>query len=151
MKLVMPSWYRPSYNTTTCPKLDKFCEYLMNRHMENNATFPQSTWTSHTVLLQQTTNACETFHSRFNACFYKAHPDHFWIYSTSFWIPNQNLHINSGPAHSKKSRTWLRTMPSSYSRTYPAEHPLWYYTQTLPKKVWLLLVPKKIQRQPPTL
>ncbi len=55
------------------PMLDKFCEYVLNQHRENNATFPPNIWASHTALLHQTTDACESFHSHFNACFYKAH------------------------------------------------------------------------------
>ena len=81
-----------------CLKLDKFSEYLLSQYILNDATYPPSLWACHTASLQQTTNACESFHSRFNDCFYKAHPDIFTFterlteFQTDSYVQIQGLH-----------------------------------------------------------
>lgn len=61
-----------------CPKLIKFTEYLFANYLNDDALFPPTLWACETGdLMARTTNTCESFHSRFNASFYKDHPDIF--------------------------------------------------------------------------
>ena len=34
-------------------------------------------WAEYTSSIERTTNCCESFHSKFNSCFYSAHPNIF--------------------------------------------------------------------------
>lgn len=59
-------------------KVRKYADYLVENYInEDNATFPPSMWASCTSSTERTTNACESFHARFNNNFYCPHPDIF--------------------------------------------------------------------------
>lgn len=55
----------------------QFCDYLVDNYLTEDSTFPPYMWASNSSSLIFTTNACESFHSKFNECFYKSHPDIF--------------------------------------------------------------------------
>ena len=59
----------------TLEKLKKFTEYLLTNYVDDGAKYPPCIWASRTARLKRTTNACESFHSRFNDSFYRTHPD----------------------------------------------------------------------------
>lgn len=54
--------------------LDRYADYLLETYIEENSTFPPSIWAEKTASITRTTNACESFHSRFNSSFYCTHP-----------------------------------------------------------------------------
>ncbi|XP_064462771.1 uncharacterized protein LOC135373613 [Ornithodoros turicata] len=58
-------------------KLRLFIDYLVNEYIKDGSRFPPEMWAEMTDNRQNTTNACESFHSRFNGCFYSPHPDFF--------------------------------------------------------------------------
>lgn len=60
-------------------KLTSFADYLCDTYIdyENQATFPPHMWANNSADLWRTTNACESFHSRFNSMFSSAHPNIF--------------------------------------------------------------------------
>lgn len=58
-------------------KLTTFINYLQNNYINDTADFPPHLWAEPIHFHQQTTNACESFHSRFNDSFYTAHPNIF--------------------------------------------------------------------------
>lgn len=93
-----------------CEKLAKFTEYLLENYLEDAGRFPPLLWACKTASLERTTNACESFHSRFNDSFYKTHPDIFSFidklieFQTDTYINIQSLHLvkkvrNSYNAH----------------------------------------------------
>lgn len=55
-------------------RLQRFSDYLIDTYLSENAVFPPTIWDCFTSSLERTTNCCESFHSRFNSRFYKAHP-----------------------------------------------------------------------------
>jgi len=81
-----------------CTKLDEFCEYLLNTYLLINSSYPPHVWTCHTSSLERTTNACESFHSRFKSSFYHLHPDVFLFvealksFQTDTYIQIQSIH-----------------------------------------------------------
>lgn len=52
----------------------KYCDYLVNCYIEENSDFPPYLWAECTPSVTRTTNACESFHSKFNESFYTTHP-----------------------------------------------------------------------------
>lgn len=74
----------------------KYADYLVDNYISNDAVFPPSIWASCTSSTERTTNACESFHSKFNANFYVAHPDIFRFISVLKGIQlNTTIKINS--------------------------------------------------------
>lgn len=58
-------------------RLIKFSDYIVENYIETDSTFPPTLWAEFSASMDRTTNACESFHSRFNANFYKTHPSLF--------------------------------------------------------------------------
>lgn len=58
-------------------KLQEFCDYLVDNYISENAKFTPNIWASSSASSCRTTNACESFHSRFNKSFYSPHPNIF--------------------------------------------------------------------------
>lgn len=56
-----------------------FADYLVDNYIAEDALFPLHIWAEHSSSLQNTTNACESFHSKYNSNFYSAHPN-IWIF-----------------------------------------------------------------------
>jgi hypothetical protein len=54
--------------------LDKYADYLLETYIEENSTFPPGIWAEKSAAITRTTNACESFHSKFNESFYATHP-----------------------------------------------------------------------------
>lgn len=54
--------------------LDKYADYLLETYVGEDAIFPPFLWAKASPALTYTTNACESFHSRFNGSFYATHP-----------------------------------------------------------------------------
>lgn len=49
-------------------------DYLVKNYIEENSLFPPTIWAEAVVTTENSTNACESFHSRFNSNFYSMHP-----------------------------------------------------------------------------
>lgn len=56
-------------------KVTEFCDYLVDTYISENSHFPPHIWAEHSSSLQRTTNACESFHSKYNSSFYSPHPN----------------------------------------------------------------------------
>lgn len=56
-------------------RVTKFCDYLVENYIDSDSMFPPHIWAEHSASLQKTTNACESFHSKYNSSFYCAHPN----------------------------------------------------------------------------
>jgi hypothetical protein len=57
--------------------ITKFADYLIETYIPEDSTFPPHMWAEHSSAVTRTTNACESFHSIFNASFYVSHPNIF--------------------------------------------------------------------------
>lgn len=57
-----------------CDATDKFADYLVENYIDENSMFPPQIWATTKITHTLTTNACESFHSRFNGSFYSTHP-----------------------------------------------------------------------------
>lgn len=55
----------------------KYADYLVDNYIVEDATFPPELWAECSDSIERTTNACESFHSRFNSNFYTTHPNIF--------------------------------------------------------------------------
>jgi len=53
----------------------KFSDYLVDNYISNDAAFPPHLWADQNANLNQTTNACESFHSHLRNSFYKSQPN----------------------------------------------------------------------------
>jgi hypothetical protein len=58
-------------------RITQLADYLVEHYIDVNAKFPPSIWGELSSSVDHTTNACESFHSRFNASFYVTHPPLF--------------------------------------------------------------------------
>uniref|UniRef100_A0A6P7FDT9 Uncharacterized protein LOC114329322 n=1 Tax=Diabrotica virgifera virgifera TaxID=50390 RepID=A0A6P7FDT9_DIAVI len=58
-------------------RIVEFADYLVDNYLSESAKFPPEIWAEMSSSLQRTTNACESFHSRFDSSFYFAHPHIF--------------------------------------------------------------------------
>lgn len=61
----------------TSEKLTKFTDYLVENYISEDSLFPPYIWAEKSASTQRTTNACESFHSKFNSSFYSSHPNLF--------------------------------------------------------------------------
>lgn len=57
--------------------VQQFADYLVDNYISEEADFPPEMWAENSSSLQRTTNACESFHSKFNSLFYNPHPNIF--------------------------------------------------------------------------
>lgn len=58
-------------------RISKYADYLVDNYIGEEATFPPELWAECSDSIERTTNACESFHSRFNSNFYSTHPNIF--------------------------------------------------------------------------
>jgi len=56
-------------------RVDNFADYLLETYIDQNATFPPEIWAANTANIYRTTNACESFHSKFKANCSSPHPN----------------------------------------------------------------------------
>lgn len=59
------------------PRVVEFLDYLVDNYISESSKFPPDMWAENSTSLKRTTNACESFHSRFNSLFYHSHPNIF--------------------------------------------------------------------------
>lgn len=59
-------------------KVTEFADYLTDNYIDEDSTFPPNMWAAMTASTQRSTNACESFHSKYNSYFVSTHPN---IYS----------------------------------------------------------------------
>lgn len=84
-------------------KLTLFLDYLIENYIDNEARFPPNVWAEHSSSLQRTTNACESFHSRFNSYFYHTHPHIFQFINTLIDLQSDTyIRIRSANSNLKK-------------------------------------------------
>lgn len=55
-------------------RVEKYSDYLLDYYIDENSMYSPTLWAAMSSSLQRTTNACESFHSRFNQSFYKESP-----------------------------------------------------------------------------
>ena len=79
--------------------LDKYCDYLLETYIVENALFPPSLWAEEIASTTRTTNCCESFHDKFNNSFYSTHPS-IYIFLEKLqecqidsYVKLQSLHI----------------------------------------------------------
>jgi len=58
-------------------RLKKFCDYLCDNYIDETSKFNPKIWASSSISSERTTNSCESFHSKLNTQFTKAHPNIF--------------------------------------------------------------------------
>lgn len=59
------------------PRLNKFCDYICDNYIDETSKFNPKMWASSSISSERTTNSCESFHSKLNTQFNKAHPNIF--------------------------------------------------------------------------
>ncbi|KAE9543358.1 hypothetical protein AGLY_002158 [Aphis glycines] len=58
-------------------KLEDFFDYILENYIEKDCLFPPTMWAEYISSIERTTNCCESFHTKFNSCFYSANPNIF--------------------------------------------------------------------------
>lgn len=58
-------------------RLQLFADYLVDNYISEDAVFPPCLWAELSNSIERSTNACESFHAKFNGSFYSAHPSIF--------------------------------------------------------------------------
>jgi hypothetical protein len=53
----------------TDPRVTQYCDYLVDCYISENSNFPPFLWAALSASRENSTNACETFHSVFNSDF----------------------------------------------------------------------------------
>lgn len=82
-------------------RVSRFADYLVDNYINEEAVFPPSLWSELSDSLERSTNACESFHAKFNASFYSNHPTIFTFietlkqFQTDTYIKIQSLHETS--------------------------------------------------------
>lgn len=56
-------------------RVDNFLDYLIENYVDDDAVFPPEIWAAQDSSLARTTNACESFHSKFNSELPNPHPN----------------------------------------------------------------------------
>lgn len=55
--------------------LIQYADYLVDNYVADDSVFTPNIWAFCSSTTERSTNACESFHSKFNASFYNAHPN----------------------------------------------------------------------------
>lgn len=55
-------------------KVNQFADYITDNYIDENSTFPPNMWATMSSSIQRSTNACESFHSKYNSYFISTHP-----------------------------------------------------------------------------
>lgn len=55
----------------------QFSDYLVDNYISESSRYPPHVWAEQSSSTKRTTNACESFHSRYNSSFYHTHPHIF--------------------------------------------------------------------------
>lgn len=92
-----------------CDKLTKFCDYLVDTYIGDDATFPPTVWAEASASLENTSNCCESFHARLNDSFYDIHPTIFVFLKN---LQNFKLILISN----YKALTVLKLLAAMYAR-----------------------------------
>lgn len=58
-------------------KITQFSDYLVDTYISEDSIFPPHIWAEKSSSIHRTTNACESFHSKFNSYFESPHPNIF--------------------------------------------------------------------------
>jgi len=64
-------------NHSWWPKVKKFCDYICDNYINETSKCNPKMWASSSISSERTTNSCESFHSKLNTQFNKAHPNIF--------------------------------------------------------------------------
>ena len=73
-------------------KQGKYIDYLVDTYISEDAKFPPIIWAQDTVDGERTTNACESFHAKFNASFSAPSPN---IYAFIEVIKQTQVDVNA--------------------------------------------------------
>jgi hypothetical protein len=112
---------------STIPKIHavkEFSDYLVDNYISDEGLFPPHIWASNTISSQRTTNACESFHAKFNKSFSSAHPNIFVFIDvlTQLKIDIYILMQNTG---TRPSTTWYQKKINNiqkYINLYTQKH-----------------------------
>lgn len=96
-------------------RVAKFSDYLDKTYMSDEAQFPPTLWSCPSTASERTTNACESFHSRYNSQFTSPHPSIFIFINvlkniqTEVYIRLNSIHLknNTKNLYFKKRREAL--------------------------------------------
>lgn len=81
----------------------EFLDYLTETYISEEATFPPEVWAEMSSRPTRTTNACESFHAKFNASFYSPHPNIFiFLENIKNCQTETKLTLNSAAKRPKK-------------------------------------------------
>ena len=62
-------------------RVEQFCNYMLEKYIDADSTFPPSVWSECTASSLRTINMCELFYAHLNALFYSAHHKIFILVS----------------------------------------------------------------------
>lgn len=85
----------------------RYSDYLTENYIAEEAMFPPSIWAENSASVTRSTNACESFHSNFNASLYKTHPNIFVFieklkeFQIETYIKIQSIHLQPKIQNSK--------------------------------------------------
>lgn len=97
------------------PDVEKYADYLLDTYIDENAKFPPQMWANASPSIIHTTNACESFHSRFNGSFYATHPSIYIFieklkeFQIDTYVKLQSVHIPL-KMNDKKTKVKLDTL-----------------------------------------
>jgi hypothetical protein len=83
--------------------IQDFADYLVEWYIAEDSHFPPYMWAENSSSSQRTSNACEGFHSKFNASFYCGHPNIFRFIEV---LKNFQIQIN----------TYIKTRSASFPK-----------------------------------
>jgi hypothetical protein len=83
-------------------RITQLADYLVEHYIHENAKFLPWIWAESSSSVDHTTNACESFHSRFNCRFYVTHPPLFIFLEVLKNFQTRYLHKNTKLSRFKK-------------------------------------------------
>lgn len=90
--------------------LTKMADYLVDNYIPESSQFPPYLWASNCHSTENTTNACESFHSKFNDYFYSSHPSlYIFIDILKQFQTETYIKINSVTTQCKMCNKGVRT------------------------------------------
>ena len=103
----------------------EFANYIADHYIEESSTFPPSLWASSSLETTRTTNACESFHSKWKTMFASPHPN-IHVFVENLLLKQEEVYVYMQSVHNepiqedqrdyKKYVSYLRRNRTKYEK-----------------------------------
>jgi hypothetical protein len=110
----------------------QFSDYIVFNYISEEAVFPPHIWASASNVSYRTTNACQSFHAKFNTSFYQNHPNLYQFIEVLLQFQSEIYAKIKGAAKIKKV-----SRPTRLNQEFVSRQIVQYETGQITRKKFL--------------